>query len=80
LTSQRRRKEGTKTSSFGVKGREAHDSTPFYSRKLYGEWKPPKPRLEDLIENSVPSELLELFGNLRRKKKRSSRPNGRKTT
>jgi site-specific DNA-methyltransferase (adenine-specific) len=67
LTSQRRRKEGTKTSSFGVKGREAHDSTPFYSRKLYGEWKPPKPRLEDLIENSVPSELLDkiLLGDAR---------------
>ncbi|OYT55427.1 MAG: SAM-dependent methyltransferase [Candidatus Hecatellales archaeon ex4484_218] len=50
---------GTKTSSFGVSGRESHDSTPFYSRKLYGEWEPPKPKPEYLIENPLPEEFLD---------------------
>jgi site-specific DNA-methyltransferase (adenine-specific) len=53
------RRKGTKTSSFGVKGREAHDSTPFYTRKLYGEWELPKPSPDDLIENNIPKELLD---------------------
>ncbi|RLI44810.1 site-specific DNA-methyltransferase [Candidatus Bathyarchaeota archaeon] len=63
----RKRKRGTKTSSFGVKGREAHDSTPFYSRKLYGRWELPKPSPEDLVERSVPKELLDevLLGDAR---------------
>ncbi|MEM2982851.1 MAG: site-specific DNA-methyltransferase [Candidatus Bathyarchaeia archaeon] len=62
-----RRKSGTKTSSFGVKGREAHDSSIFYSRKLYGECKLPKPSHEDLIERSIPNELLDqvLLGDAR---------------
>jgi len=55
----KKRRKGTKTSSFGVKGREAHDSTPFYSRKLYGEWKLPKPKPEDLIEREVPNEFID---------------------
>jgi len=65
MTSKRRR--GTKTSSFGVKGREAHDSTPFYSRKLYGEWEIPKPSPEDLVEKVAPKELLDevLLGDAR---------------
>jgi len=63
----RRRRRGTKTSSFGVKGREAHDSTPFYSRKLYGKWEMPKPNPEDLVERAVPKELLDevLLGDAR---------------
>jgi DNA modification methylase len=63
----RRRKRGTKTSSFGVKGREAHDSTLFYSRKLYGEWEIPKPSPEDLVERVAPKELLDevLLGDAR---------------
>lgn len=55
----KKRKKGTTTSSFGVKGREAHDSSPFYSRKLYGEWELPNPSPEDLIERSIPKELLD---------------------
>ncbi len=54
-----RKKKGTKTSVFGVKGREAHDSTPFYSRKIYDEWNFPKPNPEDLVERDVPNELLD---------------------
>ncbi len=62
-----RQRRGTKTSSFGVKGREAHDSTLFYSRKLYGDWKLPKPKSEDLIERNLPSEFLDkvLLGDAR---------------
>ncbi|MEM3827957.1 MAG: site-specific DNA-methyltransferase [Conexivisphaerales archaeon] len=55
----KKRRKGTTTSSFGVKGREAHDSSPFYSRKLYGEWELPNPSPEDLIERSIPKELLD---------------------
>ncbi|MBS7645381.1 MAG: site-specific DNA-methyltransferase [Candidatus Bathyarchaeia archaeon] len=63
----KQRRSGTMTSSFGVKGREAHDSSPFYSRKLYGEWELPKPRPEDLVERAVPNELLDqvLLGDAR---------------
>jgi site-specific DNA-methyltransferase (adenine-specific) len=49
----------TRTSSFGVTGRESHDSSPFYSRKLYKDVKLPEPSPKDLIENKVPSELLD---------------------
>lgn len=50
----------TRTSSFGAPGRVSHDSTPFYSRKLYKESNNiPKPKLEDLVENSVPDELMD---------------------
>jgi len=56
---KRRTSRGTRTSSFGVKGRENHDSSPFYSRRLYAGYKPPKPTKEDLIENTVPKEFLD---------------------
>jgi len=49
----------TRTSSFGVSGRIAHDSTPFYSRKLYNEILLPKPTPKDLEENPVPQEYLD---------------------
>ncbi|MGC9068681.1 MAG: DNA-methyltransferase [Thermoprotei archaeon] len=57
----------TRTSSFGVSGRVSHDSTPFYSRKLYEDSSLPKPRPEDLIENKVPAEFLDkiLVGDAR---------------
>lgn len=44
---------------FGSPGREGHDSSPFYSRKLYEGIILPKPREEDLIENTVPPEFLD---------------------
>ncbi|MCE4610755.1 MAG: site-specific DNA-methyltransferase [Desulfurococcales archaeon] len=49
----------TRTSAFGSPGRVSHDSSPFYSRKLYKETPFPKPRPEDLKENPVPPELLD---------------------
>ncbi len=49
----------TKTYSFGVGKREAHDSTTFYSRKMYKDIILPKPSFKDLIENQVPPEFLD---------------------
>ncbi|RLI74016.1 site-specific DNA-methyltransferase [Archaeoglobales archaeon] len=48
----------TKTHEFGVSGRESHDSTPFYSRKMYKDLKlPPPPK--KIVENPVPPEYLD---------------------
>ncbi len=52
-------KRRTRTSRFGSPGRIAHDSTPFYSRKLYSKVSLPKPGAEDLRENPVPPEYLD---------------------
>jgi len=49
----------TQTSSFGVSERINHDSSPFYSRKLYKDYNIPRPKPEDLIENPVPDEFLD---------------------
>ncbi len=57
MTMARRKK--TRTSEFGVSGRISHDSTPFYSRKMYKDLELPKPSEKDLIENPVPSEYLD---------------------
>lgn len=54
-----RKRRRTRTSVFGSPGREGHDSSPFYSRKLYEGIILPKPREEDLIENTVPPEFLD---------------------
>ena len=58
----------TKTSTFGVAGRVSHDSTPFYSRKLYKDLPLPQPTAKDLIENPVPPEYLDkvILGDARR--------------
>ncbi len=65
-------KRGTKTYAFGVGKREAHDSTPFYARKLYKDMKLPKPRPGDLVENPVPPEYLDkiILGDAREVLKR----------
>lgn len=47
--------KGTKTSSFGTKGRVAHDSYKFYNSKLYKEI---KNNNSDIIVNEFPNELL----------------------
>ncbi|WP_460125025.1 DNA-methyltransferase [Stetteria hydrogenophila] len=52
-------RRGTRTSRFGVPGRVSHDSTLFYSRKLYRGVELPKPSPRDLRENPVPPELLD---------------------
>ena len=59
MTKNGRKRKRTQTSAFGVKGREGHDSSPFYNRKLYSNFKLPKPTKEDLIENKVPDEYLD---------------------
>ncbi|RKY39334.1 MAG: site-specific DNA-methyltransferase [Candidatus Omnitrophota bacterium] len=51
-----RRKRGTKTSSFGSPGRINHDSTVFYTSKLYEGL--PKEQKVKYVENSVPAQFL----------------------
>jgi len=51
-----RKKKGTKTSSFGSPGRINHNSTPFYSSRLYEEL--PKEERCPYEENPLPPELL----------------------
>ena len=46
--------KGTKTSSFGTKGRVAHDSSKFYNSKLYKEIKNNNYKLLS-IEKSLPN-------------------------
>jgi len=52
-----RRKRGTKTSSFGSPGRINHDSTPFYTSKLY-EGLPKEQKIE-YVENPIPQKFLD---------------------
>ncbi len=59
LKAKRENRKRTRTSSFGVSGRVAHDSTPFYSRKLYESRSLPRPSLKDLRENPLPQEYLD---------------------
>lgn len=51
------KRRGTKTSRFGVSKREGHDSTPFYSSKLYQGLEIDEKLTE--IENLVPPEVLD---------------------
>ena len=50
------RRKGTKTSDFGSSGRSGHDSTKFYSGKVYE--KSPKERHKEYIENPLPDEVV----------------------
>ncbi len=52
-----KRKRGTKTSSFGSPGRINHDSTPFYTSKLYEGL--PKEQRTKYVENPIRSEFLD---------------------
>jgi site-specific DNA-methyltransferase (adenine-specific) len=52
-----RRKMGTKTSAFGSPGRINHDSTPFYSSRLYEEL--PKEEVIKYLENPIPKGFLD---------------------
>jgi site-specific DNA-methyltransferase (adenine-specific) len=51
-----RRRSSTRTSDFGVSRRESHDSSLFYSRRIYPD---EKKHGEPLQENVVPQELLD---------------------
>jgi site-specific DNA-methyltransferase (adenine-specific) len=53
------RNQGTKTRRFGSGKRENHDSSLFYSRKLYKDIKLPEPSPEELEENPVPSDFID---------------------
>jgi DNA modification methylase len=52
-----RRKRGTKTSSFGSPGRINHDSTAFYTSKLYEEL--PKEHKVEYVEEPIPQGFLD---------------------
>lgn len=52
-----RRKAGTKTSAFGSPGRINHDSTSFYTSRLYEDL--PKEEFVKYTENSIPSHCLD---------------------
>jgi len=51
------KKDGTKTSTFGSPGRINHDSTPFYTSRLYEGL--PKEDIVKYTENSIPSHHLD---------------------
>lgn len=53
----RRLRKGTKTSSFGSPGRINHDSTPFYTSKLYEGL--PKEQEVEYIENPIQPQFLD---------------------
>lgn len=52
-----RRKTGTKTSAFGSSGRIGHDSSAFYSSRLYESL--PKQETVKYVENHIPFEFLD---------------------
>jgi len=51
------KRTGTKTSAFGSPGRVNHDSTPFYTSKLYEGL--PKEEITEYVENPIPPEFLD---------------------
>lgn len=51
-------KKKTQTSQFGSTGRVSHDSSLFYSRKLYRDLPECKPSAKEMQENPVPQEYL----------------------
>jgi len=55
--SKRRRREGTRTSKFGVSKREGHDSTLFYGSRLYQGFVSDENAPE--MENPIPVEVLD---------------------
>lgn len=51
-----KKREGTKTSSFGTSKREGHDSSVFYSRKMYSKKQPTK---VTYVENKIPKRIVD---------------------
>jgi DNA modification methylase len=51
-----KKRNRTTTSSFGIAGRENHDSAPFYASRLYQNQ--PQESIGDFVENAVPLECL----------------------
>jgi len=56
MTNHKYIKKGTKTSAFGTPGRINHDSSEFYSSKLYSEFQPPQN--VTFKENIIPHDKL----------------------
>lgn len=54
---EKKNRNGTRTSSFGSPGRRNHDSSPFYSSRLYDNL--PKEQKVEYRENPIPSESLD---------------------
>ncbi|MFX1254794.1 MAG: DNA-methyltransferase [Promethearchaeota archaeon] len=54
---RKKKKKGTRTSSFGSSGRESHDATPFYTSRLYNGL--PQEKKVKYRENSIPAEYLD---------------------
>ena len=52
-----KKQQKTTTSTFGIPGRENHDSAPFYASRLYLDQ--PQENIVDFVENSVPIECLD---------------------
>ncbi|MEE9253271.1 MAG: site-specific DNA-methyltransferase, partial [Thermodesulfobacteriota bacterium] len=52
-----KQKKGTQTSSFGTPGRINHDSSLFYSSRLYEQL--PKEQKVKYVENPIPSQFLD---------------------
>ncbi|HNS25128.1 MAG TPA: site-specific DNA-methyltransferase, partial [Methanobacteriaceae archaeon] len=60
MSTKRKERKGTKTSSFGSSGRANHDSSEFYGSKLYSEIEIPKK--VKFIENEIaPSKLDKIY-------------------
>ena len=57
LRESRLQKRGTRTSKFGTTKRESHDSSPFYSGRLYQDLKVDEKSVE--VENAVPAEVCD---------------------
>jgi len=55
---KKKKKRGTQTSSFGVTKRENHDSTAFYSQKIYSGLRVMKREVE-YIENEIPNDVID---------------------
>lgn len=51
-----KKRKGTKTSKFGVPGRVNHDSSEFYSSRLYEDF--PKEKRVKYVENKIPEKYL----------------------
>lgn len=54
-----RKKKGTQTSAFGAPGRVSHDSTSFYTSRLYEGL--PAEQKGKYVENSIPSHILDMI-------------------
>lgn len=55
---KKNKENGTETSSFGVSKRESHDSTRFYSQKIYSGLRVEEKEVE-YVENEIPKDVID---------------------